>query len=91
MEPGETLREIAARKIPVILPETLALPIEEDDAYDAPFTLPGELHRAGVLFAFGSFSVQFARNLPFQAANAVGSYPPGFDSPTAMSCFASSG
>jgi imidazolonepropionase-like amidohydrolase len=72
VEPGDTLREIATRKIPVILPETLALPIEEDDAYDAPFTLPGELHRAGVLFAFGSFSVQFARNLPFQAANAVG-------------------
>jgi imidazolonepropionase-like amidohydrolase len=72
LEPGDTLREIAAKKIPVILPETLALPLEEDDAYDAPFTLPGELHRAGVLFAFGSFSVQFARNLPFQAGNAVG-------------------
>lgn len=34
--------------------------------------IPGELHRAGVLFAFGTFGVQFARNLPFQAANAVG-------------------
>jgi imidazolonepropionase-like amidohydrolase len=27
---------------------------------------------AGVTFAFGTFSVQFARNLPFQAASAVG-------------------
>jgi imidazolonepropionase-like amidohydrolase len=69
---GGAVKEIAARKIPVILGETLELPLEEDAAYDAPFTLPAELHRAGVTFAFGTFSVQFARNLPFQAANAVG-------------------
>ncbi len=36
-----------------------------------PFTLPAELHKAGVKFAFGSFGNQFARNLPYQAANAV--------------------
>ncbi len=71
-QPGAAVKEIAERKVPVILGETLDLPLEEDAAYDSPFTLPAELHKAGVTFAFGTFSVQFARNLPFQAANAVG-------------------
>ena len=66
------MKEIAERKIPVILGETLDLPLDEDAPYDSPFTLPAELHRAGVTIAFGTFSVQFARNLPFQVANAVG-------------------
>ena len=67
-EAGSAVKEIAERKIPVILGETLSLPLEEDATYDSQFTLPGELHRAGVLIAFGTFGVQFARNLPFQAA-----------------------
>ena len=71
-EAGTAGKEIAEKKIPVILGGTLELPLEEDAAYDSPFTLPGELHKAGVTFAFGTFSVQFARNLPFQAASAVG-------------------
>lgn len=71
-EAGASVKQIAERKVPVILGPTLALPLEEDAAYDSPFTLPGKLHRAGVTFAFGTFSVQFARNLPFQAANAAG-------------------
>lgn len=69
---GKTLAEVKARGIPVIAPPTLALPMEEDDPYDAAFTLPSELYKAGIKFAFGSFSVQFARNLPYQAAAAVG-------------------
>ena len=71
-EAGSAVKEIAERKIPVILGETLDLPLDEDAPYDSPFTLPAELHRAGVTIAFGTFSVQFARNLPFQVANAVG-------------------
>jgi len=71
-EAGSAVKEIADRKIPVILGETLELPLDDDAAYDSPFTLPAELHRAGVTIAFGTFSVQFARNLPFQVANAVG-------------------
>ena len=71
-EAGSAVKEIAERKIPVILGETLELPLDEDAPYDSPFTLPAELHRAGVTIAFGTFSVQFARNLPFQVANAVG-------------------
>jgi imidazolonepropionase-like amidohydrolase len=68
---GGTMAEIKARGIPVIAPPTQELPLEEDDGYDLPFTLPAELHRAGIKFAFGSFNVQFARNLPYQAATAV--------------------
>ena len=68
---GDTLKDIKSKDIPVILGPTLELPLEDDDAYDAEFALPAELHKAGVKFAFGSFNNQFARNLPYQAANAV--------------------
>jgi imidazolonepropionase-like amidohydrolase len=63
--------ELKSKDIPVILGPTLALPLERDDPYDAAFTLPAELHKAGVKFAFGSFGNQFARNLPYQAAASV--------------------
>jgi imidazolonepropionase-like amidohydrolase len=68
---GNTLPEIKAKGIPVIAGPTLELPLNEDDSYDAAFTLPAELYKAGVKFAFGTFDVQFARNLPYQAATAV--------------------
>lgn len=63
--------DLKARNIALILGPTLELPAEEDDPYDKPFTAPGELHKAGVKFAFGSFSTSFSRNLPYQAATAV--------------------
>ena len=69
---GNTMADIKAKGIPVIAPPTLALPTEEDDPYDAAFTLPSQMYKAGIKFAFGSFNVQFARNLPYQAAAAVG-------------------
>ncbi len=62
---------IKQKNIPVILGPTLQLPLDEDDPYDKAYTLPGELHRAGIKFAFASFSTSFARNLPYQAAMAV--------------------
>lgn len=62
---------IKQKDIPVILGPTLALPLEEDDPYDKAYTLPAELYRAGIKFAFASFSTSFARNLPYQAAMAV--------------------
>ncbi|MBV8816794.1 MAG: amidohydrolase family protein [Acidobacteriaceae bacterium] len=65
---GPVLKE---KGIPVILGATLALPLKEDDPYDAAFTLPGEFYKAGVKFAFGTFNNQFSRNLPYQAATAV--------------------
>jgi imidazolonepropionase-like amidohydrolase len=63
--------DLKAKNIPVICGPTLALPEEEDDPYDQQNTIPGELYKAGVKIAFGSFGNQFERNLPFQAANAV--------------------
>jgi imidazolonepropionase-like amidohydrolase len=59
------------KNIPVILGPTQELPLEEDDPYDEAFTVPVEVHKAGVKFAFGSFGNQFSRNLPYQAATAV--------------------
>jgi len=59
------------KNIPVILGPTLELPLEEDDPYDKAYALPAELHKAGVKFAFASFSTSFSRNLPYQAAMAV--------------------
>ena len=63
--------ELKAKNIPVILGEVLALPEQEDDAYDSVFTQPAEAYKAGVKFAFGTFNNQFVRNLPYQAATAV--------------------
>jgi imidazolonepropionase-like amidohydrolase len=67
----ELLKEIKARGIAVILPETLDLPLDEDDPYDAIYTLPADLHRAGILFAFATFNSSAVRNLPYQAAASV--------------------
>jgi imidazolonepropionase-like amidohydrolase len=67
--------ELKAKNIPVTLGPTLRLPEEEDDPYDKPFTIPGELYKAGVKIAFGSFgptASDHPRNLPYQAAAAVG-------------------
>ena len=70
-ESWKVASELKKRNIPVVLQPTLSLPLEEDDPYDRPFTTPGELQKAGVLFSFGSFSNSFSRNLPYQAAAAV--------------------
>jgi imidazolonepropionase-like amidohydrolase len=70
-EPGKMLVELKVAGIPVILGQTLELPLNEDDPYDAPSTLPAQLYKAGVKFAFASFSSSFSRNLPYQAAHAV--------------------
>lgn len=70
-KPGTAVEAIAKKKIPVILGTTLDLPELDDDPYDGPFTFPGELVKAGVKIAFASFGNQFARNLPYEAAQAV--------------------
>jgi imidazolonepropionase-like amidohydrolase len=70
-EAWKVAAELKAQNVPVILGPTLRLPLHEDDPYDKPVTQPGELHKAGVKLAFGSFSTSFSRNLPYQAANAV--------------------
>ena len=73
-EPREAVKlaaEIKAKNIPVILGPTQVAPLFEDDPYDASYTQPAELHRAGVKFALGTFSNSFSRNLPYNAAQAV--------------------
>lgn len=62
---------LAEKKVPVILNSVQALPVEEDDPYDGPFAAPGELHRAGVPIAFGTFDASNARALPYEVATAV--------------------
>jgi imidazolonepropionase-like amidohydrolase len=70
-EVGSLAPELKSRNIPVVLGRTLALPDREDDSYDAAMALPGQFYKAGVKFALGTFTNQFIRNLPFQAASAV--------------------
>ncbi len=57
--------------IPVVLRPTLSLPEEEDEPYDQPFSTPGLLAKSDILFCFASYSAEFSRNLPYQAAAAV--------------------
>ena len=65
---GALLKE---KNIPVILSKALALPMRDDDPYDAPYTLPNDFYKAGVKFCLATFDVQFARNVPFEAAQAA--------------------
>ena len=74
LQPEELLKvapEVKAKNVPVILGRVLALPEHEDDPYDEAFTLPGEAYKAGIKFAFGTFTNEFVRNIPYQAATAV--------------------
>jgi imidazolonepropionase-like amidohydrolase len=70
-ELGSAAEELKAKNVPVILGKVLALPDAEDNAYDQAFTLPSEVYKAGIKFAFGTFDNEFIRNLPYQAATAV--------------------
>lgn len=64
-ECAEALRE---RKVPVVVPEIFRLPRRADEAYDAPFTLPERLRKAGMAFCIATSDVWNARNLPYHAA-----------------------
>lgn len=70
-ELGKLLPEIKAKNVSVILGPTLDLPLNEDDPYDSAFTLPSELYKGGIKFAFGTFENEFVRDLPYSAAVAV--------------------
>jgi imidazolonepropionase-like amidohydrolase len=70
-ELGKLGPELKAANIPVILGPSLETPEEEDMPYDQSYALAGEFYKAGVKIAFGTFDVQFARNLPYQAAMAA--------------------
>lgn len=68
---------LKASGVSVILPGTYRLPLRGDDAYDAPYTLPARLKQAGVKFCIAAERTGYpggasnARNLPYQAGNAV--------------------
>jgi imidazolonepropionase-like amidohydrolase len=70
-EIGDTGPLLKAHQIPVVLGKTFSLPEHDDDAYDAPYTLPNEFYKAGVKICFATFDVEFARNVPFEAAQAA--------------------
>jgi imidazolonepropionase-like amidohydrolase len=70
-EIGNTGPLLKAHNIPVVLGKTFQLPMRDDDPYDAPYTLPSQFYKAGVKLCFGTFDVEFARNVPFEAAQAV--------------------
>ena len=70
-EMGSTGPMLKAHDIPVVLGKTFQLPMRDDDPYDGPYTLPNDFYKAGVKFCFGTFDVEFARNVPFEAAQAV--------------------
>jgi imidazolonepropionase-like amidohydrolase len=71
LEIGATGPLLKAHNIPVVLGKTFELPLRDDDPYDAPYTLPSQFYKAGVKICFGTFDVEFARNVPFEAAQAV--------------------
>ncbi|MFL6449793.1 MAG: amidohydrolase family protein [Bryobacteraceae bacterium] len=70
-EIGSTGALLKEKNIPVVLSKTLELPMRDDDPYDAPYTLPNDFYKVGVKFCFGTFDVEFARNVPFEAAQAA--------------------
>lgn len=70
-ELGNEGAELKAHAIPVILGRSLALPEHEDDSYDSAMALANQFYKAGVKFAFGTFTNEFVRNLPFEAAAAA--------------------
>jgi len=63
---------LAEQDVPVVLGPTQSLPREEDWAYDQVYATPGQLYAAGVKICFASFNASASRNLPYEAANAVG-------------------
>ena len=73
-ESAEVADLLASKKIPVIYDSVWAFPPKDTSGYDAQFTAPAVLHRAGVKVIFcesGRFEASMVRNLPYVAAQAV--------------------
>jgi imidazolonepropionase-like amidohydrolase len=72
---GQAAVEVAsllkAKNVPVILNDVLSMPQGEDSFHAATYQAPGELSKAGVMFAFSSGGYDNVRLVPFQAAMAV--------------------
>jgi imidazolonepropionase-like amidohydrolase len=68
---GMVLNLLKENNVAVILGKTHALPNRDDEAIDAPFTLPKKLKDAGILFAISCEGFWQVRNLPFMAGTAA--------------------
>jgi len=80
---GMVLNLLKENNVAVILGKTHALPNRDDEAIDAPFTLPKKLKDAGILFALSCEGFWQVRNLPFMAGTAS-AY--GLSKEEALSC-----
>jgi imidazolonepropionase-like amidohydrolase len=63
--------ELKKRDVPVIIGPLMALPVDSNDRYDAPYACAAKLHEAGVRFCICSGGTNNTRNLPYEAAMAV--------------------
>jgi imidazolonepropionase-like amidohydrolase len=63
--------QLAEKRIPVVLAPAFAMPRRRWEPYDEPFTIAKRLHESGVRFCFSTGGASNARNLPYEAAQAV--------------------
>ncbi len=63
--------KIAKAKIPVITGPMLAVPGRDNDRYDAAYTNPGKMSKAGIKVAIRTDGSENTRNLPFNAGFAA--------------------
>ncbi len=63
--------EIAKADVPVITGPVLSIPSRDSDRYDAAYTNPGKLLKAGVKVALRTSEAENVRNLPFNAGFAA--------------------
>lgn len=68
---GLVLNLLKENQVAVILGKTHSLPNRDDEAIDAPYTLPKKLKDAGILFALSCDGFWQVRNLPFIAGTAA--------------------
>jgi imidazolonepropionase-like amidohydrolase len=63
---------LAQRRIPVLLTSVLNSPSRTWEPVDAEYSLPAQLHRAGVRFGIaGSAAAQYGNRLPYEAGAAI--------------------
>jgi imidazolonepropionase-like amidohydrolase len=63
---------LAARNVPVLLTSVLTSPNRQWEPYDAQYSLPAQLHRAGVRVGItGGSSAGYANRLPYEAGAAI--------------------